>query len=125
MLFRRHLIALAVLGPPVAALAQSAPNPAHGGLVQKAVGHLVELVVDGDRMTVYVTEPDSTPLATKDWSAKATVLANGKSENLTLEPSGPNSASGKLGSAAGVKYTAVLSLTIDGKPGQARFASAP
>lgn len=117
--------AFAILGVPVIAHAHGpAPAAAHGGQVQEAAEHWVELVVRGDQVTVYVSEPDSKPLATKAWSGKATILVSGKTETVALSPGDGDSATGRLAAPASGRVTAVLQLTIDGSPAQARFAIA-
>jgi len=119
----RQLARAAALVLPVAAQAHGpAPTPAHGGQMQEASEHWVELVVQGDRLAVYLSEQDKTPLPTKEWSGKATVLIGGKSEVVSLVPAADNSATGKLSVPAAGKVTAVLQLTIDGKAAQVRFA---
>ena len=118
--------AFAVLGAPVLAYAHGpTPAAAHGGQVQEADEHWVELVIRADQVTVFVNEPDHKPLAAREWSGKATVLVGGKTETVTLTPSDGNSATGRLAAPASGRVTAVLQLTIDGKPAQARFAIAP
>lgn len=122
---RRTLFAaaIALLAAPITVQAHGpAPAPAYGGQIQEVSEHWVELVVRGDQLTVYVNEQDRKPLSTKEWSGKATVLIGGKSEVVTLTPAGENSATGKLSAPATGKITAVLQLTIDGKPATARFA---
>lgn len=120
-----YTVALALLiAPGLAAAHGPTPAAAHGGQVQEAAEHWVELVVRGDQVTVYVNEPDNKPLAAKEWTGKATVLVGGKSEAVTLTPAEGNSATGKLAAPATGRVTAVLQLTIDGKPVQARFAIA-
>lgn len=121
---RRILFAaIALLAAPVIAHAHGpAPAPAYGGQVQEVSEHWVEVVVRGDQLVVYVSEQDRKPLSTKEWSGKATVLVGGKSEVVTLTPAGENSAAGKLSAPATGRITAVLQLTIDGKPATARFA---
>ncbi len=115
--------AFALLGAPIAAHAHG-PTPAasHGGQVQEAAEHWVELVIRADQVTVFVNEPDNKPLAAKEWSGKATILVGGKTETVTLAPADGNSATGRLAAPASGRVTAVLQLTIDGKPTQARFA---
>ncbi len=117
-------IACALLLGPVAAMAHGAPPaPAHGGQMQEAAEHWVELVTKGDQLTVYVSEPDNKPLPAKEWSGKATVLAGGKTEAVALTQGEGNSATGKLSAPAAGKMTALIQLTLDGKPAQARFAT--
>ena len=120
-----YAVAFALLiAPGLAAAHGPTPAAAHGGQVQEAAEHWVELVVRGDQVIVYVNEPDNKPLAAKEWSGKATVLVGGKSEAVTLTPAEGNSATGKLAAPATGRVTAVLQLNIDGKPAQARFAIA-
>ncbi len=114
---------LILLAPAIACAHGPAPAPAHGGQLQEAAEHWVELVVRGDEVTVYVNEPDNKPLPAKEWSSKATVLVGGKTQTVTFSPGEGNSAVGKLAAPANGRVTAVLQLTIDGKPAQARFAS--
>ena len=113
-----------VLAPRLAQAHGPTPAAAHGGQVQEAAEHWVELVVRGDQVTVYVNEPDNKPLSAKEWTGKATVLVGGKTEAVTLTPAEGNSATGRLAAPASGRVTAVLQLTIDGKPAQARFAIA-
>jgi len=118
-----YTVAFALLIHPVHAHGP-APAAAHGGQVQEAAEHWVELVVRGDQVTVYVNEADSRPLPAKEWTGKATVLAGNKTEAVALIAAEGNSATGKLAAPATGRVTAVLQLTIDGKPTQARFAIA-
>jgi len=118
-----YTVALTLLIHPVYAHGP-APAAAHGGQVQEAAEHWVELVVRGDQVTVYVNEADSKPLPAKEWTGKATVLAGNKTEAVALIAAEDNSATGKLAAPATGRVTAVLQLTIDGKPTQARFAIA-
>ncbi len=112
-----------LLGPAAAIAHGTPPAPAHGGQMQEAAEHWVELVTKGDQLTVYVSEPDNKPLPAKEWSGKATVLVGGKTEVVALTPGEGNSATGKLAAPAAGKMTAVIQLTLDGKPAQARFAT--
>ena len=118
-----YAVAVALLIHPAYAHGPT-PAAAHGGQVQEAAEHWVELVVRGDQVTVYVNEADNKPLPAKEWTGKATVLASNKTEAVALEPAEGNSATGKLAAPATGRVTAVLQLTIDGKPTQARFAIA-
>lgn len=121
---RRLLFAaFALLAAPMSASAHGpTPTPMHGGSVQEVSEHWVELVLKSDEVTVYVREQDSKPLSTKEWSGKATVLVGGKSQVVTLTPAGENSATAKLSGPISGRVTAVLQLTIDGKPATVRFA---
>lgn len=121
-----YAIAFVLLMSPVVTRAHgSMPAAAHGGQVQEAAEHWVELVVRGDLVTVYVNEQDNKPRSAREWTGKATVLVGGKTEAVALTPAEGNSATAKLAAPATGRVTAVLRLTIDGKPAQARFAITP
>ncbi len=122
-LYTLVLAATLLLAPAIASAHGPAPAPAHGGQVQEAAEHWVEFVVHGDQVTVWINEQDNKPLPTSEWSGKATVLVGGKNQVVALIPGEGNSATGTLSAPASGRVTAVLQLTIDGKPTQARFAA--
>lgn len=125
---RLHTFAAActLLLAPAAAFAHGTPPaPAHGGqVVEDSAEHWVELVTSGDLLTVYVLDEGKNPIPSAQLGGKATVLVGGKSQTVALAPGDGNSLTGRLTPAASGKMTAVLSLTVSGKPAQARFASA-
>jgi len=125
---RLHTFAAActfLLAPAAAFAHGTPPAPAHGGqVVEDSAEHWVELVTSGDLLTVYVLDEDRNPVPSAQLGGKATVLVGGKSQVVALAPGDGNSLTGKLAPAASGKMTAVLSLTVSGKPAQARFASA-
>ena len=109
---------------PLAAFAHGAPPvAAHGGQVAEDSGeNWLELVIKGDRLAVYVLDEGKAPVPSAKLTGKATVLVGGKSQSVALAPGDANSLTGKLDPAATGKVTAVLSLTVGGKPTQARIA---
>ena len=109
---------------PVAAFAHGTPPAAaHGGQVaEDSSENWVELVIKGDRLEVYVLDEAKAPVPSAKLTGKATVLVGGKSKSVALAPGDANSLTGKLDPAATGKVTAVLSLTVGGKPTQARIA---
>ena len=117
---------LTLLLPPAAAFAHGAPPaPAHGGqIAEDSAEHWIELVIAGDTLTVWVLDEDKKPVPATKLGGKATVLVAGKSQAVVLAPGDANSLTGKLPAPAAGKTTTVLSLTVSGKPAQARFASA-
>ncbi len=120
-----HLvIAIALLIAPVVGFAHgTAPHAAHGGVVAETSGdQWVELVVRGDQVAAYVLGEDQKPIPSAQLAGKATVLAGGKREEVTLAPGEANSLTGKLAAPASGKVTAVLQLTIAGKEVTVRFA---
>ncbi len=118
------ILAAAVLVMPVAAFAHGTPPAAaHGGQVAEDSGeNWVELVIKGDRLAIYVLDETKAPVPSVKLTGKVTMLVGGKSQSVTLAPGDANSLSGKLDPAATGKVTAVLSLSVAGKPTQARIA---
>ena len=99
------------------------PAAAHGGVVAESSGeHWVELVVRGDQVTAWVLDGDKKPVPSTQLVGKATMLIGGKREEVTLAPGEGNSVTGKLAAPASGKMTAVLQLTVSGKPATVRFA---
>ena len=109
---------------PLAAFAHGAPPAAsHGGQVaEDSSENWVELVIKGDWVDVYVLDEAKTPVPSAKLTGKATVLVGGKSQSVALAPGAANSLTGKLDTPATGKVTAVLSLSVGGKPTQARLA---
>ena len=109
---------------PVAAFAHGTPPAAaHGGQVaEDSSENWVEVVIKGDRLAVYVLDEAKAPVSSAKLTGKATVLVGGKSQSVALTPGDANSLTGKLDPAATGKVTAVLSLTVGGKPTQNRIA---
>ena len=110
---------------PIAAFAHGpAPAAQHGGTVAEASDeHWVELVLNGNQMTVYVSSEANKPIPSARLGGKATVLVGGKSQLVTLVPAEVNSLAGKLDPAATGKVTSVMTVTIDGRSTQVRFAT--
>lgn len=120
----KHLIlaVLLALGPITALAHGTAPAAQHGGIVaETSDDHWVELVVTARSISVYVGDQANKPIPSARVNGKATVLIGGKSQQIILLPAAANSLTGQLDPAATGKVTAVLALTIDGKPSQARF----
>lgn len=86
----------------------------HGGVVQHSGHHHVELVAKGGNVELYVSNEDGKAEDLNGAKASATVLADGKTERITLEPSGANSFKGSGGFNAGKGTTVVVSLTMPG-----------
>lgn len=128
MTIRTTFLAAALLfaSPAVFSLSAFAhgapPAPAHGGIVEEGSGeHWVELAVAGDQVTAWVSDEDNKPVPAAQLGGKATVLIDGKTQNVALSPAGANSVTGKLSAPAAGKVTAVLALTAGGKPVQVKF----
>lgn len=122
---KSFLLAAFLAAAPGAAFAHGPlPTAQHGGAVVEASDeHVVEMVLNGSQMTVYVTD-GSKPVPTAQIAGgKATVLIGGKSQNVVLTNAGANSLTGKLDPAASGKVTSVVTLTVEGKSAQARFTT--
>ena len=76
----------------------------------------------GDQVTAWVLEEDKKPVLGVQLDAKATVLASGKREEVSLAPGEGNSLPGKLAAPVFGKMTAVLQLTVGSKPATVRLA---
>ncbi len=124
MTLRQIAFALSLLLSPALASAHGAPPPAaHGGVVAESSGdQWVELVIHGDQVAAYVMDQDGKPVLSAQLGGKATVLAAGKREEVALTPGEGNSLTGKLAAAASGKVTAIIQLTVSGKPATVRFA---
>lgn len=94
----------------------------HGGIVEHTDHHHLELVAQGNTLEVYVTHEDGDAEEMTGAKASATVLADGKTERITLEPSGGNRLKGTGNFNAGKGTTVVVSLAVPGhEPEQVRF----
>lgn len=120
------LAAFLAVAPAAAFAHGSAPAPAHGGtVVEDSAEHWVELVLQDDTLTAYVLDENKSPVPAAQLSGKATVLVGGKPQAVALKHGEGNSLTGKLTNPVpGQPGTVVLSLTVSGKPAQARFAAA-
>lgn len=124
MKFHAFAVACLLALAPAAAFAHGTPPAAaHGGVVAESSGEQwVELVVRGDQVTAWVLDEDKKPVPGPQLGGKATVLAGGKREEVALAPGEENSLTGKLAVPVSGKVTAVLQLTVGGKPATVRFA---
>jgi hypothetical protein len=94
----------------------------HNGVVAHSGHHVLELVAAGNTLELYVTGEDGAPEDVKSAKASATVLVGGKTEQVTLAPSGENGLKGTGGFTAGKGTTVVITLTLpDHAPEQVRF----
>ena len=98
-----------------------APAAAHGGVVQEAGEMWLELVVNGDNVTVYVLNEGQKPMPAAQMSGTATVLVNGKGHKVELTPAEGNSLHGTLPVKATGRMVATVSIKAGGKTASARF----
>lgn len=84
----------------------------HGGVVEHSGHHHLELVAKGNTIELYVTNEDGKQEAVAAAKATATVLADGKTEQVALAPASGNTLKGTGGFNAGSGTTVVISLTM-------------
>jgi hypothetical protein len=94
----------------------------HGGMMGDTNGHHhVELITEGQLMTLYVLHDDGELEDVTNAKATATVLSGGEMEKITLAPAGA-ALKGEGGMELGAGDTVVITLTMPGHtPEQARF----
>jgi hypothetical protein len=93
-----------------------------GGVVEHSGHHVLELVAKGGALELYITNEDGKEEDASAAKATATVLADGKTEQVTLAPAGGNTLKGTGSFNAGKGTTIMLSLTMpDHEPEQVRF----
>ncbi len=94
----------------------------HGGMMGDTNGHHhVELIAEGQSMTLYVLHDDGELESIAKAKATATVLSGGKTEKIDLIPDG-DAMKGEGNAVLGKGDTVVITLTMPGhKPEQARF----
>lgn len=118
---------LAVIGSAgsvaAAGSADSHKHPGmHGGVMADTSGHhLVELVTEGQSMTLYILHDDGELENVAGAKATATILSGGKTEKITLTPDG-DVLKGQSTATVSKGDTVVITLTMPGhKPEQARL----
>lgn len=117
------LAILALLVPSIAFAHGPSKGP-NGGQVQDVGPYHVELVVNEPNIAVHVTDAKDKPVDVAGAKGTAIVLANKKQESIVLHPSA-NALHGHGTFAAANDMQVVVSITLpDGKPLQAKFASA-
>ena len=94
----------------------------HNGIVVHSGHHHLELVAAGGTIDLYVTHEDGEAEDVSGAKATATVLADGKTEVVTLAPASGNALKGTGSFNAAKGTTVVVSLTMPGhQTEQARF----
>ena len=97
-------------------------GPAHNGIVAHSGHHHLELVAVGGTIDLYVTHEDGDAEDVSGAKATATVLADGKTEVVTLAPATGNALKGTGSFNAAKGTTVVVSLTMPGhQTEQVRF----
>lgn len=114
---KKTLAALAILALSAPALAHGPMGGHFGGSVADAGDWHVEFIVRDGAIRAWVRDHSDLPVAA---AGKATLLAGGKKHELTLTADG-NSLTAEAPIASADKVTAILALTVAGKPVSARF----
>ena len=107
-----------VLVSPAAAHEGQGP---HGGMQVDAGDKHVELVVEGPKLAVYVTDAKHAALALAGASGRAIVQDGGRTATVALAPAEGDRLVGTADAPLGKGARVVTSLTIAGQPVQARF----
>ncbi|HSV28314.1 MAG TPA: c-type cytochrome [Candidatus Omnitrophota bacterium] len=107
-------LAVSFAGPAFA----QAMQPFYGGQVAVAGDAHVEMILRDGALKAWVRDHADKPLAA---AGKATILAGGKKLEAPFRADGPALVA-EVSVKSGDKVTAVLSLTVAGKPVSARFA---
>jgi hypothetical protein len=116
------------LFPVFAALAFAFPAAAHeaakgpnGGQVADAGNYHLELVARGDALEAFVFDAADKPLTPAGFKATALLVIEGKTQRISLEPSG-NRLAGKATVTLPTSPKGAVQLTApDGKTASARF----
>lgn len=104
------------------ALAHGESKPMHGGKVVDSGHHHLELVAADGSLILYVRDEADKPEDVAKAKASATVLADGKTEAIALQPTAGGVLNGKGSFKVTKGATIVITLTMpDHKPEQARF----
>ncbi len=120
------LTAPTLLTKPVLAQSHSHPHTHEGkfgGRVAEGGDHHVELVIKEDVIEVYVSDEDDKPLKSTGYKGVAIFTVAGKSQRITLEPSGDTLLSGKAAMKLAKNIKGAVQITTPkGKTFTARFS---
>lgn len=110
----------------VVAWAHGMPPPAvHGGRVLEANENWLELVLDGNRVQVYVLDEERKPISATKLAGNVTVLVAGKPYKISLSVGERNEMDALLPVPANPTDAAVVALTIAGHRTSARYIRTP
>ena len=112
------LLALMSLG----SFAHGPERGPNGGQMQEIGSTHLELVIQNNELTVYITDQNNQPVSLNGATGTATVLAGGASETVQLQPLGGNVLRGRGNFTAARGMRVVVLLTLQGQRAQqARF----
>ena len=114
-------IVLALSSPAIAQGNKHSHAGKHGGKVVESGHHHLEIIVKDGMIQIYVDGEDGKPEDVKNAKAKATILSEGKKQDVTLNPDEANTLKGTGAFKAIKGTTIVITLTMPGHaPEQAR-----
>ncbi len=118
------LVLLPLLGGAPPARAHSDMNGPHGGEIEDANPgpYHFETAVQGNTLSVFVTDADEKPVAAAAITGFAVVLVNKVKQQVALAPAAANQLQGSGSFTAGAEMRVLVSLTIDGQKQQALFS---
>lgn len=121
---RPAALAAALVLLPTLALAHSDMNGPHGGEVEDANPgpYHFETAVQGNTLSVFVTDADEKPVTAAAITGFAVVLVNKVKQQVALAPAAANQLQGSGSFAAGAELRVLVSLVIDGQKQQALFS---
>ncbi|MEO5348365.1 MAG: hypothetical protein H7836_01790 [Magnetococcus sp. YQC-3] len=105
------------------ALADGVLTPAHGGKIVESSGQRLELVVQENKVELYLTGHDDTPTASDGASGKVLFLAGGKKIETALKPAGNNRLVGEAPTLVAGFESAVILVEKGGKTLSARISA--
>ena len=104
-------------------LADGVLTPTHGGKMVESNGQRLELVVQENKVELYLTGHDNTPTSSAGVSGKVVFLANGKKMESALKAAGDNRLVGEAPTVVTGFESAVILVKKDGKTLSARIST--
>jgi hypothetical protein len=105
-------VATALAPLPLAAQGHSHDKGKNGGQVTDAGSYHVEAVAKGETLTVYLNDHDSDkPIATAGFKGLAILVVGGKTQRVSLSPTGQNALAGKAAVALGTPVKGAIQIT--------------
>jgi hypothetical protein len=117
-------LAAILLAPAIGFAHGRVPQPTHGGYILDAQGSWLELVVSGDRVSVYVTDEHGDQVPVLQISGTVNLLIGGEMHKVQLAAAENNELMGRVDVPASGGLVATVSLKIGTKTATARFAEA-
>lgn len=122
----RKFIAVAItaglwLGPVKGFAHGQPPAATHGGFVHEAHEKWVELVVQTNRVSVYVLDEAKKPVPVSQVTGTVTLMIGGKLYKVGMYAAGDDGLVGQIPVPAAGKMLATVSLKVTNQPISARF----